>query len=373
MHQKLAHLNKGVKPHTEATIVIEGFDGNLLKDIKDEAYLRLSFTLKSATNWAPAGHRVSFGEILIIKPLSISKLRAAAVNSSKPNIQRVSRSQLRISSPSGGSTWDINLRTGLLQSWQRKKGVELLSEPISMDFYRALTDNDRGGHGRNWIDRRLHQTSHHVQQIKWQEVEDGLNVEVTGRIAPPVLCWSVDVLFTYHFRADTLHMHVHGKPNGLLLPETFARIGITTSLHGVDKVKWWGRGPGETYCDKKLSQPVGSYEATVDELWVDYEFPQDGGNRTDVRRVEFLSSEGRILRAQFGDQDGASFSAMHYSTKDIDDSKHPYELHKKKREATVVRLDWAHHGQGGGSCGPWTLPEYQLKTDKEFDFELLLD
>lgn len=241
-----------------------------------------------------------------------------------------------------------------------------------MDFYRAVTDNDRGGHGKQWLERRVHQTSHHVRQVKWQDIDDSVEIEVTGRIAPPVLAWAVDVVTTYKFRGDSLTVHIHGKPSGLLLPETFARIGVTTGLAGVDKVQWWGRGPGESYSDKKHSQAFGNWESSVEDLWVDYEFPQDGGNRTDVRWVEFTGRHGRTLRARFGDLDGASFSAMHYTTKDVDESTHPYELHKKKREDTIVRLDWKHHGLGTGSCGPATLEEYQLKTD-EFDVEILLD
>ena len=141
----------------------------------------------------------------------------------------------------------------------------------------------------------------------------------------------------------------------------------------MDSVRWWGRGPGESYRDKKLSQAFGNWEATVDELWTDYEFPQDNGNRTDVRWVEFVRGEGRILRARFGDTDGASFSAMHYTTEDIDDCTHPFELRKRKKEATIVRLDWMHHGLGTASCGPPTLPQYQLCANQEFDAEILLD
>lgn len=80
-----------------------------------------------------------------------------------------------------------------------------------------------------------------------------------------------------------------------------------------------------------------------------------------------------MLRARFGDHEGASFNVMPYTTKDIDECTHPYELHKRKRDDHIVRLDWFHHGLGTGSCGPATLPEYQLRTDREFDVELLLD
>jgi beta-galactosidase len=212
-----------------------------------------------------------------------------------------------------------------------------------------------------------------VKQIQYREVPDGIVVEIKHRIAPPALLWAVETIWTYHFRGESLSINVKGKPQGLGLPSTFARIGITLGLNGAEQVKWWGRGPGESYRDKKHSQLFGNWASTVDDLWVDYEFPQDGGNRTDVRWVEILGHRSRILRANFGNLEGASFSAMHYSPKDVDNCTHPYELHKRRRDDTIVRLDWVHHGLGTGSCGPWTLPRYSLKTDQEFSFDILLD
>jgi len=155
----------------------------------------------------------------------------------------------------------------------------------------------------------------------------------------------------------------------------FARIGITLGLVDVTAVSWWGRGPGESYSDKKLSQSFGNWTSTVDDLFVDYEFPQESGNRTDVRRVEFQGHGGAddiVLRARFGNLEGASFSALHYTTQDLDECTHPYELHKRKKQDTIVRLDWKHHGLGTGSCGPATMPAYQLKVEK-FEMEIVLD
>lgn len=353
----------------------EGFHNGMLKEVHGEAYLQIKFRLKHDSFWAPAGHLVSTGELRVSRPLSVNAIQSVEPPMPKPTMQMASDSLVNITSVSGDSTWAINTVTGTLVSWKRRglPNSEVISQPITMDFYRALTDNDRGGHGREWVDRRLHQTSMHVKEVRFQEVQDGIVVEVKHRIAPPALLWAVDTTWKYHFRGESLAINVKGKPHGMGLPSTFARIGITLGLAGAERAKWWGRGPGESYRDKKYSQLFGNWESTIDDLWVDYEFPQDGGNRTDVRWVELLGQQGRLLRANFGDLDGASFSAMHYSTKDIDGCTHPYELHKRKRSDTIVRLDWVHHGLGTGSCGPWTLPRYSLKTDHEFDFDLLLD
>lgn len=289
-------------------------------------------------------------------------------------------STLAIHSFNDASVWEFCLTQGLLTRWTRKSVhrnqiKDILSEPPQLGFYRALTDNDRGGHGREWIDRRLHEAKNHTRRVTWKEIENGVRIIVEGRFAPPVLAWGVDTTTIYTFQDGKLHIRVKGNPHGLLLPKTFARIGLTLGLRHQDRLSWWGRGPGESYCDKKQSQLFGSWSfPSVGDLWTDYEFPQDGGNRTDVRTVEFIGrGDDTIFRADFGDLEGASFSVSPYTTQDIDECTHPYELHKRRRNDTILRLDWAHHGLGTGSCGPWTLPEYQLTTDKDFDFEIVLD
>jgi len=163
------------------------------------------------------------------------------------------------------------------------------------------------------------------------------------------------------------------------MPETWARIGLTLALRkdAADTATWFGRGPGESYVDKKMSQRFGTWELPVEKLWTPYEFPQESGNRTDVRWVRFDKSENRGsggagLTARFGDREGCSFSASHYRCADIDEAKHPFELERMKREEVIVRFDWRHHGLGTGSCGPKTLDEYALKSGP-FEFNLLLE
>ncbi|PFH56470.1 hypothetical protein XA68_16471 [Ophiocordyceps unilateralis] len=369
-------IPRGVKPHGEARLRLENFhESMLLEAANSESFLQLCFRPKHSTSWASEKHVVATGELRMTKPLSLAGLRGLEPPMPRPTVDQTAEGLLTITSATGSSTWVMNMVTGMLTSWKRatQPGAEMLTEPVRMDLYRALTDNDRSGHGRQWIQGRLHQITSQVRMVKWHETNDGLHVEVTERVAPPALGWGVENAWTFSFRGDSVCVRVRAKPCGPGLPETLARIGLTLGLGGVGQVRWWGRGPGESYRDKKRSQLFGQWEATVDDLWVDYEFPQDGGNRTDVRRVEFVGNGRRILRARFGDLEGASFSATHYSTRDVDESRHPYELRAKEREDTIVKLDWAHHGLGTASCGPWTLPRYQLRSDREYDFEVLLD
>lgn len=366
---------KGVKPHSTTKLVVGGFPTT---STFSEIWLRLEFYRREGSGWTYPGQKVAALEV----PLSPPK---PAVLLQSPTAGR----GLRVQSKDGaihatlanGTTFGISTTNGTFFSLTRsdKPDLNLITVPMTLDFYRALTDNDRGGpHGKEWIDRRLHQTRHHFTRITTVQEKGACKILVEGRVAPPVLAWSVDTVTTYTITPEHCSIHVKAKPCGLLLPSTFARFGLTFGMKDVRIVEWFGRGPGESYRDKKLSQHMNTWGWSVDGLFVDYEFPQDCGNRTDVRWVEFREGwggdeEGRLLRARFGDHDGASFSAMHYTTKDLDECTHPYELHRRKRDDTIIRLDWFHHGLGTGSCGPATLPQYQLRTDQEFDVELLLD
>lgn len=254
----------------------------------------------------------------------------------------------------------------------------------------------------------MHQAKTHLVQIEWDDVDtsetqEEVNVRVKSRIAPPVMNWAVEVTTAYRFflsssadgeGQDALSIRAHFKPVGNLIPRAWGRLGLVLTLAGgVDKVRWFGRGPGESYRDSKMSQLVSNWETSkgVDELETVYEFPQDNGNRTDVRWVEFLSNhhshreinEGekhkvktkRLLRARYGDLEGASFQALRYTTAALDKATHPYELEEKKLEdgKVEVHLDWMHHGLGTGSCGPETLDEYALHANREREVEILLD
>ncbi|KAJ2903648.1 hypothetical protein MKZ38_009591 [Zalerion maritima] len=367
-------LPKGVEPHTETTITIS----DLPEPRSEESYLRLDFTIPETTPWAQAGHLVAWGQLQLTPGKTLAQIASIAPEPKALEIATPSSQELKISAP-GGTSWTFNAVHGTLSSWTKAGGKNMITMPPAMDFYRAVTDNDNGEHDPSapeWGAVRLSQMREHVRKVTWQHNVDiaTCSVKVEAFITPPVLAWGVATVTTYTFGSGgSVSINVKGKLDGVLKPKTFARIGYTFGLDGVDKVCWFGRGPGEGYRDKKQAQAFGTWENTVDGLFVDYEFPQDGSQRVDVRWVEFKNAKGgKLIRARFGNLKDSGFTATRYTTKDIDESKHPYELHKKKRNDTVVRLDFAHHGLGTGSCGPSALPQYVLNAE-DFEYDIVLD
>ncbi|ETN45231.1 uncharacterized protein HMPREF1541_10108 [Cyphellophora europaea CBS 101466] len=430
-------IPSNIDPHTEAILSIPELD---VHDLKGDIYLQLDFSLANLTLWAAAGHITSTSQLQLQAPFALSaSLPVPTPDAAVPSIVQHA-SSLTITTAS--TIFTLSLASGHLTSLI-KSGTEHIHASLGphLTLSRALTDNDRPQDGQDWLRNYLHLARGHMRSISWSTDSTNRTTTVTvqARLAPPVLSWSFAATTTYTFHpSGRLHIHVTGKPQGANLPPTLPRIGLEMGLPlAFSRVDWFGRGPGESYKDKKLSQQFGNWGFdSVDDLWVDYEFPQEGGNRTDVRWVRFsapsptdaaLSSvqhaaQGVVgqlanamsnlfspgaqtappasalggsectvdttpsapapaptapsssLTAHFGSRPNFSFHASRYSSADVDSAKHPHELHALKRDYVILRLDADHHGLGTGSCGPKTLDEYALKVEGGgWEFELVLE
>ena len=150
---------------------------------------------------------------------------------------------------------------------------------------------------------------------------------------------------------------------------TLPRIGLDLTLgDDFDRATWVGRGPGECYPDSKRAATVGRYESDVADLHTPYVYPQENGNRTDVRWVAFTDDRGVGVRAR-GD-DRLDVTAHRYTTADLLDATHDPEL--PTRDSVSVSLDHRVCGLGTGSCGPTTRPEYRVEPE-EYAFSVRLE
>ncbi|KAK9785648.1 hypothetical protein SCARD494_11800 [Seiridium cardinale] len=358
--------------------------------LSGEGVVQLFFRQRDETLALPKSFELAFEEI----PITSDPVLVAINPSSAAQVE-VSESSGLLTIKSTSTTWTFSPVDGKLRSLTKNSASFLASSP-DLTFWRAPTDNDLGlgiSDGKDWKQQLLDLAKTHTRSSSWSTSDDTktCTVKVQQQFRPLVLSWSIDLEVTYTFHASgTLAIRVKGNPHGLNLPKTLPRIGFSLELPGEwaggqDKpapVTWYGRGPGESYSDKKLSQRLGVYSVSeVSELWTEYEYPQEGANRTDTRWVKFTQAGGESITAQFVDLQSSGneksrklfdFNASHYRVKDVEEAKHPYELHKKRTDNVVLRLDAAHHGLGSGSCGPKTRDEYAL-LNQEFEFEVLLE
>jgi beta-galactosidase len=146
---------------------------------------------------------------------------------------------------------------------------------------------------------------------------------------------------------------------GTQVPE-LARVGLRfVLLEGFENLLWFGRGPHESYCDRKSGAAVCRHRGTVDQQYFPYVLPQETGNHTDVRWFALDNNDAGIL---FVGGPLVEFSALHYTAHDLYRARHTNEL--TRRAETFVHIDVRQRGLGGASCGPGTLKKYRLEAGK---------
>ncbi len=151
-------------------------------------------------------------------------------------------------------------------------------------------------------------------------------------------------------------------------PQFLPRIGLTMKMPaGFENVTWYGRGPHESYADRKQGAPIDLYSRTVDEMYVPYVVPQEHGNHADVKWLTVTDASGSGLLI-IGEPP-INFSAHHNSAQEMSAARHPHEL--IRHDEVYLNIDMAQGGLGNGSCGPGVLPQYMLKPG-EYEFTLRL-
>ena len=134
----------------------------------------------------------------------------------------------------------------------------------------------------------------------------------------------------------------------------------------VTKAAWFGLGPGEAYPDSKEAQKVGYYKLPVEALSTNYTYPQENGNRHEVRRAAFY--DDKMCGILVSGAPLFDFSAHHYTAQALEEAKHPHEI--EYCDELVLNLNWKSAPLGSNSCGP--LPEDKLLI-KPGDFKFSMN
>ncbi len=321
--------------------------------------LDLSFALKQATVWAPMGFVVARDQLR----LGQAKIRRPAV----ARALRYEAQGRQITVYSGQDIYRFARDQAGLYSVQ-SQGTELLSAPLSLNLWRAPTDNDRLGSdvAKRWATYGLDRLQARVTGFEVKEDGDGLLVSIESTHSAPVYRPIVKLSQAFRF----------GKSGGVALELTYTpfaygddslkqpkqlefylpRFGMRFQMpRAFDQLCWHGRGPHESYPDKKTGALIDLYRRSVADTHEPYVYPQENGSHADTRFVAVFDAAGKGLLIA---GDDFSFSAHHYSQEALTAAKHTYEL--KDAELTEVCIDGAMGPLGSNSCGPEPLVEDRL-------------
>lgn len=368
-----------------------------------ECWLNISFTLTKDTLWAKRGHEVAWAQFEMEADGEIRDSRFEIGRSSLD--LRLSTVEADTSVIIRGEDFVVvfdRLR-GVMSSW-RWRGMELVTAGPRLNVWRAPTDNDVHI-AREWRRAGLDRLQHRVSRFEIREPHPPCPLPVNGEgealgsaeAAPFVEVEIESVLAPYSLApafSCTYRYTIYGTGDIVIdttvtprreLPP-LPRIGLQMRLPGTfDRFSWYGRGPHESYVDRKESARVGVYHGTVQEQYVPYIFPQENGNKSDVRWAAVTDIRGMGLfcephppyplpargeGATMGDAPSLlNVSVHHYTTEDFTKARHTYEL--VRRDETILNLDHAQAPLGSASCGPGPLEKYLLKAEPtEFSVRL---
>lgn len=243
------------------------------------------------------------------------------------------------------------------------QGEEQLAAPVKLTVMRSLIDNDS------------HMTPYWTRQNLWQgENFDHLCSRIyevsrteTGIVVSGSLAgMSRMPFFRYTQKVDvyadgTIAVTLDGKvrENCVWLP----RLGYELTFKNSDMAfRFFGYGPGESYCDSCHGARCDWFESTASAEYVPYVRPQEHGNHTATRILQLKDS------FSFSSDTAMDVNVSTFTIEALQEAKHTDELYADGY--THVRLDYKQSGIGSNSCGPMLEPAYRL-ADKDIRFTIL--
>ena len=262
-----------------------------------------------------------------------------------------------------GDDFDISFgqNSGFIDQY-KYKNISLLQNSLHPFFWRAPTDNDLG----NGMPERCAIWKNAHQEILLQS----LDTSVFNNTA------IIDAMYIHEITRTELNIvySVYGNgmvkikqtlyPSGSIQPE-LPRFGMKMTMpKSFQYLEWFGRGPHETYWDRKTSGQIGRYSGKVWDQTFAYVRPQENGNKTDVRWMALSNGSVGLMAKGFPAFD---CSVHQYPYSLLDYTKNS-QRHGKIDIIPGNQIDWLidykQMGVGGdNSWGARTHDKYTLPMD----------
>jgi hypothetical protein len=249
--------------------------------------------------------------------------------------------------------------SGTIVSWYYNNQKLIEKGPIP-NLWRAPVDNDKGGDKRSfsyrWIEAGLDDLKNEVIdvtafKIKPQAVRIIVRIDLIAKKDKIEYTGAYTVLGNGEILLD------NQITAGSTLPP-LPRIGINLRLPAdYNTFSWYGRGPHESYWDRKTGAAIGFYSGSVEDQYIPYVMPQENGNKTDVRWA-CLTNKNNVGLLISG-MPSLNVSVHNYTIENLTQARHTHEI--EKSEFITWNLDYQQMGLGGDdSWNPRTHKEYLL-------------
>ncbi|MHC1705481.1 MAG: glycoside hydrolase family 2 TIM barrel-domain containing protein [Tenuifilaceae bacterium] len=307
---------------------------------------------KKVDGLIPANHEQAKGEFILFEKSKMHYSEdKASLDSKESNTEIVVT----------GKDFELKISktTGLIITYIFK-GNKLFEAGPQVNFWRPVNDNDFGaGLQKKMIEWKNAGKEGNLISIKSIKDEAGVkiisNISLFNGDATVRMIYSIDgkgsILVNNEFKAlKGKHQMMFKFGNHLLLPLDFKTI------------EWDGRGPEESYWDRKTSTFIGVYKGEIKDQYHNYLRPQESGNKTDVRWAKMTTSKGFGFSVQFTN-DLLNINALPYSPDQLFPGEKKGQFHSLELEPDkFIHLDIDYNQMGlGGIDSWWSLPLEQYK------------
>ena len=324
-----------------------------------EAFIYFCAKQKEATAWADAGYVVAEEKL----PVKAAQKPMKDLTFATADVLTVEETSSSVKVSGANFTASFSKSKGTLSSYTYD-GKTMFRKAMSLNVFRLPTDND-GSKKSSWDGMGLPTLSSTAKGTGTTvaKASDGKTVTVSMKSTYGTGSNTFDVSLDFIVCADGTIMtnsFIRPKNTGAIIPKLGFRLEL---LKEMEQLCWFGRGPWDSYRDRKEACLPAIYNSTVTDQYEEYILPQEHGTKQEVRWMSVTNTDGLGLLFVAPDQMAAS--AVHfrpednYTNKDTR-KKHTYEF--VSCTPTVVNLDAATRGLGNNSCGPDVMDKYELKA-----------
>ncbi len=336
-------------------------DLELNKVTSTECYLNLELRTKDKTAWCDEGHIVAEQQFVINE----FENTYDELEGDSPLIVADTYGSLRIFCD------DVNIRFEKRERNQlysiKVGGEELLSAPVRLNFWRALTDNDRGTRAGSrlgcWRDAGTtpgiyNNTKFSIEGYKIIENEKKVIVTCGAAVCTQPESKAA-IIYTITSKGIEVDMQFYPDSSLPEIPEVSMLFELPVDF---EDITYLGNGPYENYIDRNNGVKLGVYNTTVTDMFTDYLKPQECGNRTGVRYATLVGNKKTFTVIA---EPVMEFNASHYLPLELENVWHKKDLPKSNK--TVVRVIARQQGVGGyDSWGAKCNEKYMNKTDRVY-------
>ncbi|MCO4820457.1 MAG: DUF4981 domain-containing protein [Flavobacteriaceae bacterium] len=343
---------------------------------ESEFILEVSLIQKEATKMIPKGHEIAWDQFILNKGLHLP-------TSFEGETLKIETLNDYIQIRNHKVALNINPNSGEISSWLFD-GREITNQAIRPNFWRPPTDNDLGNGMDKWA--KIWQEATYNYKAELIKTPELIKNDVVYMVQYHLPNDEANVIATYSIKkSGVIRVSLNFNANKKDLPN-LPRLGMYLTLSDkFNEISWYGKGPQESYWDRKTGQKLGLFSSVVNDQFHRYSRPQETGNKSDVRWMELSSQDTQLkvtstqlLNASvwpfnmkaidFSSADGAqSASGLIPVTK-----KHGADI--KIGETIQWNIDYLQMGVGGDtSWGRLVHPEYTIPANKNYSYSFTIE